>query len=1286
MKKLYLILGFLLSISHQTYSQCGPNTPQFIVDLSADPNGQWTSPWTDRDDTCCTIFDNCVEFIVTLHPLAEGLLFDVCGGALPPGALFYQIDCGIPTAIGDAICLFGVGPFSITFCKPGSNLNKFCITAVAEPGVGNDLTIAEGCYDSISTVGFEPTSLLWRSVFPGAIGAYNSYLDCTFDCEDVVVTPDNNPPPYVDYQVCGFALGLCDTTGLCDTVRVFFNDSLDISIMPENPTVCFGDNTTNIYGVPSGGESPFHYSWNTGDTTQAIDVGIGTYSVIVSDEGGCYTATSSITVTEYLQVITADAGLDELFCNESPVVQLDGVVTGVSTGVWIGGDGIFLPDSTNLNAVYYPTTNEITNGSSTLTLLTTNNGTCPPDSNTVTINYVGFDGTISTFSDSLLCYQDINGGASVVVSGGYDDTYTYLWNDALASTTPTLTNIQAGSYTVIITDSLSCDSTVTVEVFGPEELVIDSIGIQDLACFNDSSGQASLFLSGGIIPYSYNWGANANNQSNATAINLASAVYNPIITDAKGCTVDTIISISEPSQLLLSIDDITSLLCYADSNGTAAVSASGGTPSYIYQWDASTSSQTGNTATNLSVGNYSVQVSDANSCIDTIEVFIDEPSELFSVAGSLEDVSCFGGANGSTEVLVDGGVAPYTYLWDATAQDQTTSIAINLEAGLYSVLVIDTNGCSSLSQVTISEPDSALFLEMDVQAVDCFGAENGILTVNAYGATSPYTYLWDTNAGGQTTASVNDLATGSYWVWVTDINNCIDSAVATVSEPSVLLVQSTSFEALCFGSEDGYSILNVAGGIPPYNYQWDANADSQTDSIATNLAVGNYGYVVEDSNNCVDSGSVYIDAPIEITIEASEDQSVCYGANVNVSAQATGGTGELTYYWFDFGQGQTQSFTVVDNDCYLVLAIDTLGCISLFDSVEVTVMNINTDTLITFNTGDVCLGESTSISAQFSGQNDSYTYYWNNNLGATFGPLAVSPIIDTWYTFIVIDECSNSLSDSTLVEIYPLPENDVSISANEGCEPLEVTFENSAATGVYSYVWLFGDGGGSSEANPEYIYEEAGVFLVELTVFSSFGCSSNSSNNHFVTVYAKPVSDFNANPWETDITESQIEFTNTSSSDAIFFTWDFGDGDSLMVENPTHTYLEIGEYIVTLETENVKGCISSVSKTVIINLNHDIIVPNAFTPNGNGSNGGAYDPHDLSNDIFYPFVNYISTYHMMIFNRWGELIFESNDVLVGWDGYYDGKLSQIGTYVYTIDITFIDDFSASKQGHIKLIR
>src|SRR3989344_7037307 len=161
MKKLLLSISIFFFFSSFTYSQCGPGVPGFNVDLTGDPDSTWTSPNISRNGNCCTSTppDRCIDFVITLDPGAAGITFDIISGAIPGGALFYQINCGPPQPLGSAICLSGVGPHLLTFCKPGTNANVYQISSIPAAVGGTNIIVNEGCIDTLHATGFNDSTI-----------------------------------------------------------------------------------------------------------------------------------------------------------------------------------------------------------------------------------------------------------------------------------------------------------------------------------------------------------------------------------------------------------------------------------------------------------------------------------------------------------------------------------------------------------------------------------------------------------------------------------------------------------------------------------------------------------------------------------------------------------------------------------------------------------------------------------------------------------------------------------------------------------------------------------------------------------------------------------------------------------------------------------------------------------------------------------------------------------------------------------------------------------------------
>jgi len=376
------LLLLLFSPTQKAWAQqCDASTPSFRFDLTGKPDSIWTSPNESRSGICCGLNPRdsppprCVEFTFKLDPRAAGINFKIASGAIPSGALEYQIDCGPRYKVGEPICLDGPGPHRLTFCKPGNNPNTYTIESIVAPKASEAIYVSDGCKGIITTTGYNPSTITWTSVPFNA--TYNAYLDCTAGCPSVNVTARPGYPPYVDYQVSGFPLGSCGGQ-VSNIVRAYFISDKKVIILPKDPVICFGGTTARVTANGSGGAPAYVYRWSTGETTQSINVTVGTYWVEIKDISSCPVAYDTVRVTAHPSPVRADAGPDLTACENNPTVNLEGTVQIATGGVWSGGTGTFLPDRNTLDASYTPSAAEVTAGTVTLTLTTTGNGTCPP--------------------------------------------------------------------------------------------------------------------------------------------------------------------------------------------------------------------------------------------------------------------------------------------------------------------------------------------------------------------------------------------------------------------------------------------------------------------------------------------------------------------------------------------------------------------------------------------------------------------------------------------------------------------------------------------------------------------------------------------------------------------------------------------------------------------------------------------------------------------------------------------------------------------------------------------
>jgi len=403
-----------------------------------------------------------------------------------------------------------------------------------------------------------------------------------------------------------------------------------------------------------------------------------------------------------------------------------------------------------------------------------------------------------------------------------------------------------------------------------------------------------------------------------------------------------------------------------------------------------------------------------------------------------------------------------------------------------------------------------------------------------------------------------------------------------------------------------------------------------------------------------------------------------------LDARASGGTGAYTYTWSDnLGNDSSISVNPTQNKIYSVSVSDANNCPPASEDISIKVRNIFDDSLSLTSSGNICLGDSSVLSYYFEGDFNPYTFTFNNGL-PNLTSQKVSPTTTTNYILSVSDICNNSIQDSVLIEVSDPPAINLNDTLIEGCEDLTVRFTNQTPLN-YIYLWDFGNGATSTQAMPVYTYTEPGTYSVNLDVSTPQGCMSNSTANYLVQVNPKPNARITANPTVTDIENSTISFSSFYS-DAIDWLWTFANGDTSTQQSPSTNYTDTGSYRVSLWKVNQFGCRDTGYQIITINPNYEIKIPNVFTPNTNGSNGGRYDPNSLNNEVFHPYLEYTQEYRLQIFNRWGELVFESKDVNIGWDGYYKNELSQADVYVYKLEVTFINGAKATKVGDLTLLR
>lgn len=1007
-----LFLGIIVSVTTGNYikaqSPCMPTVPSFTVDLTGSPAGNWASPNITRVDYCCSASgaDNCVYFNLILDPNSAGIQIDMIG-ADPAGSLFYDIGCTGSYPGGQIKCITGVGPHQITFCKPGGNKNIYKITSISKPLFPKDDTIRLGCKTKLITLGVVNNSVTWQSIYPGALGQYNSYLDST-NVASPTYSPSSGAPPYVDYQVCGFpqASSCGFSVTVCDTVRIYNYPVLSGIVTPNPAMFCNigpGSGVT-LTATGVGGLPAYSYTWLTsanavlGTGATYFATVAGSYKLEIKDRlydpANCPSAFQSpITVSSGTTPIV-DACPSQKLCASNPVASITGTVQ-YATGIWTGGAGTYNPGNTYMNLTYSPTPAEVAAGFVKLYLTSTSAGGGCVNQRDSTIIYFSSPLNVGITTGTLACNNSTT-TLTGVVSGG-TMPYYYQWNTG--STFSSITGGQ-GNYSLLVADSLGCTSSnVSTNVIAPTALNIIFTAI-DCTTNGGNDGSASVSVSGGTPAYSVTWTPTGLNTFTIT--NLPFGIYTATIMDANGCLISGSTIVNQPPCLAFtSLVSSTNVLCNGDANGVATVTVSGGTPAYTYTWNTNPVQNT-STATNLNAGVYTVLIRDAINCLQTANVTITEPTPLTDVM-TYTNNTIVGGSNGTASANPFGGTSPYTYLWN-TAPTQTTSSISGLPAGTYVVNVTDNNGCVKTDSIRITEPPCNTNLNVFSSNVSCFGGSNGSAIAIVSGAIGSYTVSWSNGASGPTVAGLN---TGNYLVTVTDAVNCVVFQNFSITQPSKLSVGLSPVNSRCNNLDNGTIDLTIAGGIFPYSFNW-SNGSTAEDQV--NLAPGSYSVQITDANGCsaVASASITEPAPLVVTY-TSQNVSCIYGTNGSISLTASGG---ITPYFYSWSTGATtQNITNISAGGYSFSVTDANNCIT---NAPITIGITQPDSVMVNSFLVACSvpgSGQTQVTVVPSGGNTS-TYQVSYDNGVTYqSPGVYTTMLNNGTTYsVIVRDANNCLS------------------------------------------------------------------------------------------------------------------------------------------------------------------------------------------------------------------------------------------------------------------------------------
>jgi gliding motility-associated-like protein len=635
----------------------------------------------------------------------------------------------------------------------------------------------------------------------------------------------------------------------------------------------------------------------------------------------------------------------------------------------------------------------------------------------------------------------------------------------------------------------------------------------------------------------------------------------------------------------------------------------------------------------------------------------------------------------------------------------------NTSATLQQAIVLTVTsdfGCTATATQNVSVfPSVAASFNVTPEGCTSFSP---VITNTSQGAVN---YVWNFGNGQQMSGPnpshtyVNQSTQDeTYTITLTATNqfNCADSAVQqVVIHPLPVVAFTIDSISQCHPAE--VFITNNSTGAVIYDWKYGNGNTSTTSAINHSHIFSNttnqpvtypISLIITSIHGCIDSLVVPVEIWPALIANFAADTIGCSPLAVSMLNETQGA---ISFDWYldgvPFSNLNSPVYTFINetngdlNFEVMLVAQSYTGC---SDTLVKNFTVLATPQAFFIADPELQMFPAATVNLFNNSVSGAATYTWNFGNGTTSSAQHPGSITyATWGTYTIsltVDNgiCSDTYSREVVIEV-PLPVANFE-GEKQGCSPLTVEFINTSEFGVY-YTWQFGDGMTSNATNPIHTYFVPGTYTVTLTVIGPGGDEDIMIQESFVEVYPQAIAFFTANPTNVVVPSQPVYFFNLSVN-ADQYYWEFGDGNTSSVESPLHQYLDPGVYGVTLIANNIYNCPDTfkLEDAVFAEGGGDLQFPNAFTPSSTGSNDGYFDlnANNFNNDIFFPLYRGVDEYQLMIFNRWGELIFESREVNRGWDGYYRGDPCQQDVYVWKVRARFSDGTERTMAGDVTLIR
>jgi gliding motility-associated-like protein len=1014
-------------------------------------------------------------------------------------------------------------------------------------------------------------------------------------------------------------------------------------IVTTTPTGCNPNNTGTALGTVLNANNTYNYSIGGifAGTSAFNNLSSGNYTFTVKDTLGCIASKSFTILTTTNPAIGALITTPES-CQPTCDATLEIIANG-GTGIL---SYIFNNQSQSSNMY-----TGICSGSYTATVTDANG--C---SKTTSVSITHVPAVTIVVSGTNITCNNVNNGTITVNPGngtpslGNIYTISATGQSTINNNIATYTNLQAGVYTATVLDSKGCTATGTFTQINPSIVQINSINALAPLCYNGTNGAVTSSGIGGtgsltyaISPIGTNvGGGNFNNLTGGT-------IYAITVTDANSCSSSATISIPQPSQLIFGNVIIDSATCWSVNDGGITTTVTGGTGNIGYNLTPLNIINTTGQFTNLFGGIFTITATDANNCIVTKTATVYQPPVFTIGSSSTTPVSCYGLTNGSATAVAIGGLGNYVFNLNGVINN--TGTYNNLGGGTYTIYAKDATNCTAQTVVTVYAPNDIILNIVGFQNILCYGNADGIITSSAFGGNGGLIYSLNPMAQPSNNIGVfSPLAPNNYTLTVTDSKGCSKSKLQSITQPNILKIDSVKIlNGLCSNSTNSAVKITIGGGSAPFNYQLNPGAINNNTGNFINLVSGNYTINIVDANLCSVSTMLTLNAPQAISLSTIAITNInCFGDSTGaVLLQATGGTGSFTYTnLVSFTNNTTGSFSNLRADVYSITATDANGCTGS------KLISINEKPAIEIDNANIinprCSGgKDGSLKIEASGGNGNYIYQLNNGT-ATANNIFSGLGLGT-FTVVVSDNLGCQLDSiiklntpGNLIVIVDSISSVVCPGFKDGTISSRAIAGNA---GGYAYTLL-----PANLINSTGYFANVGFGIYTISVEDTKGCTGTTIvkvNPSFDTLalQLKAVA-----PSCNNIgADGSIEAIVTNGNEPIKYQWSIiSDSISNILQN-----IVSGSYV--LHVIDKYGCEATDSIMVPAPPCCNVFIPNAFTPNGDADNE-TFKGKGPTSKILYAFN---------IYDRWGNLVFNTAVDGLGWDGTYKGAKLDMDTYFYT---------------------